>query len=220
MHMLIKVVIPVVISVQMHGSIAQSLKLVRVSQQRFQNTSVRPTFRIIVIILHSVQHWKGNPQSTEQSKTATLMVRNSLDCFPDFISVISSGFHFLFLASWFLCGNPLSTPTCRSIWFWIARSQVLLIVCGCTWNRYCKVERSAQSLTLNNNSEMIHLLVSSAVSSLFALPSGTMVPAGSWSSGSIHVRYIRKTGGCCDFFSNRKVKIQTAPAPGFDVIQL
>jgi hypothetical protein len=38
--------------------------------------------------------------------------------------------------------------------------------------------------------------------------------------GSMGVRYVRKTGGCRDFFvSNSKMKIKTE-TPGFDVIQL
>ena len=65
--MLIKVVILVVVSIEVHGSIAHSLKLVLVSQQRFQNTSVlRPNYRIIIFILHSVQGQTGNLQSTAE----------------------------------------------------------------------------------------------------------------------------------------------------------
>jgi hypothetical protein len=57
----------------------------------------------------------------------------------------------------------------------------------------------------------------SPVSSLLALPSGTTAPAV---AGSMRVRYVRKTGGCRDFFvSNSKMKIKTE-MPGFDVIQL
>ena len=102
---------------------------------------------------------------------------------------------------------------------------VLLIICGYTWNifdtavsaHYCKVERSAWSLTLNDNSETVRRFAS-AVSSLLAMPSGTNAPAGSWSSGSVPVRYVRKTVGGHNFlFSNRKMKNQTV-TPGFDVI--
>ena len=58
------------------------------------------------------------------------------------------------------------------------------------------------------------------VSSFLALPSGTTAPAGVWSSGSMRVRLVGKTGGCRDFsVSNSKMKIKTE-APGFDVIQL
>jgi hypothetical protein len=60
----------------------------------------------------------------------------------------------------------------------------------------------------------------SPVSSLLALPSGTTAPAVAWSSGTMRVRYVRKTGGCRDFFiSNSKMKIKTE-TPGFDDIQL
>jgi hypothetical protein len=60
----------------------------------------------------------------------------------------------------------------------------------------------------------------SPVSSLLALPSGTSAPAVAWSSGSMRVHYVRKTGGCRDFVvSNIKMKIKTK-MPGFDVIQL
>jgi hypothetical protein len=46
------------------------------------------------------------------------------------------------------------------------------------------------------------------------------VSAVAWSSGSMREHYVRKTGGCCDFFvSNSKLKIKTE-TPGFDVIQL
>jgi hypothetical protein len=45
-------------------------------------------------------------------------------------------------------------------------------------------------------------------------------PSVGWSSGSMRVRYVRKTGGCRDFFvSNSKMKIKTE-TPGFDVVQL
>ena len=41
--------------------------------------------------------------------------------------------------------------------------------------------------------------VMTPVSFLFTLPSGTTVPVGTWSSGSMCVHYVRKTGGCCVF---------------------
>jgi hypothetical protein len=60
----------------------------------------------------------------------------------------------------------------------------------------------------------------SPVSSLLALLSGTFTPAVAWSSGSMRVRYVQKTGGCRDFFvSNSKMKIKIK-TPGFDVILL
>ena len=84
---------------------------------------------------------------------------------------------------------------------------------------YFKIERLAGSLTLNNNSEML-LLVSSAVSYLLAVSSGTTAPVGLWSSESLPVHYLRKTGGGRVFcFSNSKMNIKTV-TPGFDVIQL
>ena len=38
--------------------------------------------------------------------------------------------------------------------------------------------------------------VTAPVSSLLEMPWGTTAPAGAWSSGSMRVRYVRKTGGC------------------------
>ena len=83
----------------------------------------------------------------------------------------------------------------------------------------CEVERSAGSLTRNNNSETF-CLVSSAVCFLLAMSSGTIAPVGLWSSGSMHVHYVQKTGGGHDFyFSNSEMNIKTE-TPRFDVIQL
>ena len=61
---------------------------------------------------------------------------------------------------------------------------------------------------------------SSALSSLLAILSGTTALVGLRSSGSMRVRYVRKTGGCPDFFvSNSKMKIK-ADTSVFDVIKL
>jgi hypothetical protein len=83
----------------------------------------------------------------------------------------------------------------------------------------CTAERSAGSFTLTNNLNMV-CLVSSAVSTLLALPSGTTAPVGSWSSGSVLVRYLRKIGGGHVFLvSSREMNIQPV-APVLHYIHL
>jgi hypothetical protein len=213
MNMLIKVIVQVVLSVQM-----------LVSQQRFQYTRVRPNYRIIIISFHSLQCCERNLQSTtERSKAATLMVWDSFYCFSYYISVP-------LLVAWvsilvWRCSKH------TNIWVVMILDGVLPSFLNRPWthiksfdtavsNPCCKVERSARSLSLISNSAMI-CQVSSAVSSLLALTSGTTAPAGSWSSGSMHlVRSVRKTGGGRVFcFSTSKMNIKT-DMPVFDVIQL
>jgi hypothetical protein len=83
---------------------------------------------------------------------------------------------------------------------------------------HCDVERSAGSLALNNRSEVI-CLVSGAICFCLAMSSGTIAPVGFWSSGSMRVHYVQKTGGGHElYFSNSKMNIKTE-MPRFDVIQ-
>ena len=142
--------------------------------------------------------------TAEQSKGATLMVWESIDCF--------------LIASWnqhvgvmILLGhlpNSLKCPRMHMKQFSMAVKA-----------RCCTAGRSAGSFTLTNNLDMV-CLVSRAVSTLLAMPSGTTAPVGSWSSGSVRVRYLRKIGGGHVFLvSNRKMKIQPA-APVFHYIPL